>query len=208
MNSQLYNTYQNQNEGKIGIINKIKETNRTIKEPKGDNWNIRVKEERGTATHKTKTMRIIRIKAMEGDSKEHVLSLEREDTKWKTVGIIQKNAHLRPEWWNKTQNSPLIQNNMENQSQDIGNQSTNTQSQTQNETGSVTWSNQEESDEASVEYVLSMVDKKIESTTPEAAIFEDVIEEDNDQDSIEEEDNNNICLFEFEEEEVLMNEDT
>ena len=56
----------------------------------------------------------------------------------------------------------------------------------------VTWSNQEEIDEASVEYILTMVDIEIESTTPEAAIFEDMIEEDNDQDNTEAEDDNNI----------------
>ena len=61
------------------------------------------------------------------------------------------------------------------------------------------WSNQEESDEASVEYILTMVDMEIESTTPEPAIFEDVMKEDDDQDNIDEEDNNNICLFEFKE---------
>ena len=35
-----------------------------------------------------------------------------------------------------------------------------------------------------------------------------MIKEGNDQDDIEEVENNNICLLEFEEEEVLMNEDT
>ena len=53
-----------------------------------------------------------------------------------------------------------------------------------------------------------MVNMKIESTTPEAAFFEDVIKEDNDQDDIEEVDDNDISLFEIKEEEVLMNEDT
>ena len=43
---------------------------------------------------------------------------------------------------------------------------------------------------------------------PQAAIFENVIKEDNDQDNIEEENNNDISLFEFKEEEVFMNEDT
>ena len=48
----------------------------------------------------------------------------------------------------------------------------------------------------------------MESASPESAIFEDMIEEYNDQDNIEEGDDNDICLFEFEEDEVLMNEDT
>ena len=48
---------------------------------------------------------------------------------------------------------------------------------------------------------------KIKSTTPESAIFEYVIKQDNDQHDIEEIDNNDIFLFEFEfEEEELVNE--
>ena len=70
------------------------------------------------------------------------------------------------------------------------------------------WSNQELNDEVSVEYVLTMVDMEIESTTPEAAILEDVIEEDNDQDDIKEVDDNDISLFEFKEEETFTNKDT
>ena len=58
----------------------------------------------------------------------------------------------------------------------VFNNNNNTQSQTQNETGAVTWSNQEESDEASVGYILAMIDNEIEPTTPEGAIFEDKIE--------------------------------
>ena len=58
---------------------------------------------------------------------------------------------------------------MGNHSQDVRNQNNITQSQTQNETGSVVWTNQEESDEASVEYILTMVE--IKSPTPEAAIL-------------------------------------
>ena len=49
-----------------------------------------------------------------------------------------------------------------------------------------------------------MMNIKIESTTPEEAIFEDMIEEDNDQDDTGEEDDNNI----FKEEEELTNEHT
>ena len=90
----------------------------------------------------------------------------------------------------------------------LQNQNNNIQSETQNATGAVIWSNQEESDEASDEYILTMVDIEIESTTPQATIFQDVIAEDNDQDNIEEENNNDISLFEFKEEEVFMNEDT
>ena len=97
---------------------------------------------------------------------------------------------------------------MGNQSQDVRNHNNNMQNQTQNETGVVTWSNLEESDEESVEYILTMMDIETESTTQEQAIFGDVIEEDNDQDDTEEEDDKNISLFEFKEEEELMNEDT
>ena len=60
---------------------------------------------------------------------------------------------------------------MGNQSQDVRNYNNSTQSQTQHETQLVTWSSQEERDEASVEYILSMVDMEIEPTTPETAIF-------------------------------------
>ena len=96
---------------------------------------------------------------------------------------------------------------MGNQSQDVRNHNKSTQSSTQNETGVVTWSNQEECDEASVEYILAMMDNEIESTTPEAAIFEDKIEEDNDQDDTEEDDDKDISLFELKEEEELMTKD-
>ena len=111
----------------IGIINNLKETIGIIKEAKAIIGIARVKEEPGITTHKTKTMRIIRVKTMEGESKEHALSLEREDTK-KKCWHHRENAHLRPELWNNTQNSPLIQNNMGNLSQDVRNQNNNTQS--------------------------------------------------------------------------------
>ena len=77
---------------------------------------------------------------------------------------------------------------MGNQSHDVRNHNNSTQRQTQHETRLVTWSNQEGRDEASVEYILSMVDMEIEPTTPETAIFYDVTKEDNDQDDIEEND--------------------
>ena len=84
----------------------------------------------------------------------------------------------------------------------------NMKSQTQNEAGVVTWSNQKESDETSVECILTMVDIEIESTTPEQEILEDMIEEDDDQDDTEEEDDNNVLLFEFKEEKESTDEDT
>ena len=74
----------------IGIINKLKETIEIINKPKAIFGITRVKEKPGTTTHKPKTVRLNRIKTMEGDFKEHVLSVEREDRKQKTVGIIQK----------------------------------------------------------------------------------------------------------------------
>ena len=52
-----------------------------------------------------------------------------------------------------------------------------------------------------------MMDNEIESTTPEAAIFEDKIEEDSDQDDTEEDNDKDISLFELKEEEELMTKD-
>ena len=118
----------------------------------------RVTEEPGTITHQSKTVRIIRIKTTEGDFKEHVLSVEREDRKQKTADIIQK-IHIQ-DW-----NVGMTHRNLGNQSQDVRNKNSNIQSKTQNETGAVIWSNQGESDEASVQYILTMVNLEIESTS-------------------------------------------
>ena len=71
-------------------INKLKETIGIIKEPKAIVGIIRNKEEPGTITQKTRIMRIMKIKTMEGDSKELVSFVGREDTRQKTVGTIQK----------------------------------------------------------------------------------------------------------------------
>ena len=110
----------------IGIINNLKETIGIIKEAKAIIGIARLKEEPGITTHKTKTMRIIRVKNGRGVQGTCFISRKRghKEKCWHH----RENAHLRPELWNNTQNSPLIQNNMGNLSQDVRNQNNNTQS--------------------------------------------------------------------------------
>ena len=204
MNNQQYSTYQNQNQG----------NNWTDQQTQGNNWH-----NQGTQGNNWYNQGIGRAwynntqnQNNEGHQDQNngrglqaTCFICREDIKQKISGIVQK---IQPEWWNNILNSHLIQTNMGNHSQDVRNQNNNTQNRTQNKTEAVTRSNQEESDEASVEYILTMVDMEIESTTPEAASFEDEIKEDDDQENIEEEDNNDICLFEFEEKELFANDTT
>ena len=90
VNNQQGNTYQNQTRGNHWNYQQTQGNNWNHQGTQGNSWNNQGQGRTWYNDPQTRIMRIIRTKTMEGDSKELVSSIGREETRQKTVGIIQK----------------------------------------------------------------------------------------------------------------------
>ena len=134
MNSQQYNTYHNQNPG----------NNWNHQQTHGNNWNIQGSQ--GNNRNNQSQGRTWYNNSQNQNNENHqdqtngrgfqgaCFVYRKRAHKAENYWHHPENAHQRPQWRNNTQNSPLIQNNMGNQSQDVRSHNNNTQSQTQNKT--------------------------------------------------------------------------
>ena len=119
MNSQQYNTYQTQTQG----------NNWNHQQTQGNNWNHQGTHGKNWNNQRQGRTWYINPQNQNNENNQDqnngrgfqgtCLICRNRGHKAENCWHHPENAHVRPEWWKNTQNSPLIQNNMGNQSQDV-----------------------------------------------------------------------------------------
>ena len=129
MHSQQYNMYQNKNQGNNWNQQQTQGNNWNHQRIQGNNWNNQVKEEPAATTHKTQNNENHQDQNNGRGFQGTYFIGKKRGHKAEHCWHCPENTHLQPEWWNNTQHSLLIKNNMGNQCQDVGKQINYTQSE-------------------------------------------------------------------------------